>query len=275
MYKDEEKVPLVQRKSITRKNQEPQDSNEQAELESQPRSSINSQSSARTSRMGETVLYEEHLTEADRERKDAHLKWLRLEIILFGLLSLIIIILALCANGFLGQGTTLIATTGCGISLGSWYVFLMTMCFIKFAFCGLRSVMYSKYNEESIVVHLGGNFIIMPCIFFAFFIATQIMNNTWTGSTAYPLIPYSITNPTPADLYLNECQIAGADSLSSFLFTFYQMVSVLSFVGVIYFMVTTFMLFQSVCLLYALINRRITIMTRRDQALENGQDRNI
>ena len=69
----------------------------------------------------------------------------------------------------------MIVETGCNIGLHKWYIFLSSLACIKLLVEVWR-YLYVKVNyQESIVVHLGGNYLVMPVVFTAFFIYTQMM----------------------------------------------------------------------------------------------------
>jgi hypothetical protein len=129
------------------------------------------------------------------------------------------------------------------------------MAFVKFIIACVRHLIYMRYNEESITLHLGGNFILMPILFFCFFVYTQVLINTYTGVA-------DASHPESA--YLNVCQLSSSDTLSQTLYFAFRVITGLCFLGVFYYMVSTCVLFQSICLIKALVSRRISIIMRRD-----------
>lgn len=145
--------------------------------------------------------------------------------------------------------------TGCNIGIGLWYLLLTVMTFVKFLITCVRHLIFMRYNEESITVHLGGNFILMPILFFSFFVYTQVLTNTYTGV---------LDASNPESSYLNVCQLSSSDTLSQTLYYAFRVIGGLCFLGVFYYMVSTCVLFQSICLIKALVARRISIMIRRD-----------
>ena len=163
--------------------------------------------------------------------------------VLWGLLSMTFMLASLCANGaFSVFQNSLVVTTGCLIDLGLWYVFLTAMCFVKLIITFLRHCSYARQNEESVIVHLGGNYMLMPAIFFSFFVYTQILNNIFTGNGSYEALPFYRDTPTPDSAYLNQCELQGADDLSNYLFVTFRLITVFSFLIVFYYMITTCML---------------------------------
>ena len=72
-----------------------------------------------------------------------------------------------------------------------------------------------------------------------------------------------------SSLELNEC--VTADYLSQALYTSFQIIAVLSYGVVFYYIVAVVVIAQSACLIRAIVQRRITIMRRRDrEAQQNG-----
>ena len=72
-----------------------------------------------------------------------------------------------------------------------------------------------------------------------------------------------------AELQLNEC--ATGDYLSQALYTTFQVISVVSYAVVFYYIVAIVVIGQSACLIRAIVQRRISIMRRRDlEAVQNG-----
>jgi len=191
--------------------------------------------------IGGTVTYDQHLTEHALARKQAHLSSLKIKITLLGLAFVTLFMTTLCCQGIVKAfSDSIVVTTGCNIGIGLWYLLLTAITFLKFLITCVRNFLFIRNNEESVVMHLGGNFILMPILFFTFFVYTQVLNNTYTGVADAQDIESA---------YLNVCQLSTSDILSQTLYYAFRVISCLSFLVVFYYLVTTCMLFQSICLI--------------------------
>lgn len=165
-----------------------------------------------------------------------------------------------------GSEYALAIRQGCQIGLDNWYISFTLLCGVKLLIQLLRYLHVRTNAKESVVFHLGGNFVVMPILFTVFFVYTQQM-----FENADPEV-LSIMSPVDASRAVvkpNEC--LEADSLSKVLYGTFQMVSVVSYAIAIYYIVTTTMLFQGYCLIKAIANRRIALMRRRDMQEETGE----
>lgn len=190
--------------------------------------------------MSESRMYNHHLTEHALERKKAHLGELKCKITLWSLLSALFGISSLLCLGYLGTQDTLVAQDGCNISLGLWYTCIFTMCLVKTTVTSLRHYIYRRHSSESVVTHIGGNFILMPLIFFGFFIWTQMLSYQYNSPEHTGLanvVDIGMTNP-----YQNECMAANVDSLSTTMYVGFRIGTFVSFLGIFYYMTTTCML---------------------------------
>lgn len=113
--------------------------------------------------------------------------------------------------------------------------------------------------------HIGGNFILMPILFTAFFVYTQQLFENSDPNVPQVMSPMEASR---AQVPPNECLMA--DPLSKILYGTFQLVSVLTYGIAVYYIITTTMLFQGYCLIKAIANRRIALMRRRDLQEETG-----
>ena len=132
------------------------------------------------STMGESVRYREHVSQYTRERADELLLKIKDRVTFFGMSILVLVPATLLANGIglgisdLNQVPTIVAN-GCNIGLERWYIFLTAMTGIKLLIEIWRYMFVRVHFQESMILHLGGNFILMPIAFTVFFIYTQSM----------------------------------------------------------------------------------------------------
>ena len=61
---------------------------------------------------------------------------------------------------------------GCQIGLDNWYISFTVLCGIKLLIQLLRFLYVKTNSKESVIFHLGGNFIMMPILFTVFFVYT-------------------------------------------------------------------------------------------------------
>lgn len=101
-----------------------------------------------------------------------------------------------------------------------------------------------RKHQESILIQLFGNAIAMPLIFIGFFIYTQSL---YESSTPSPDHIMSYREAQGVELVGNAC--ADADYLSQSLYVTFQMVSVMSYFIVFYYLVKTIVVMQSACLI--------------------------
>lgn len=74
--------------------------------------------SERTSVMGDSVLYEDHLNEIELAERNTVLTRMKLEISIYSLVFISCLAVSLLANGMFMS--PLVATSGCWIGLNSW-----------------------------------------------------------------------------------------------------------------------------------------------------------
>ncbi len=129
------------------------------------------------SQMGESVRYREHVSQYTRERTGELLITIKDRITFFGMSVLVLIPATLLANG-IGLVNNddgeqpLVVENGCNIGLNKWYIFLTAIVGCKLLIEMWRYMFVKMYYQESLLVNLGGNFLLMPIAFIAFFIYT-------------------------------------------------------------------------------------------------------
>lgn len=156
----------------------------------------------------------------------------------------------LIANGLLITDTK-ISQTGCQVGLNKWYYGLTGLILTKLVIQFLRLMHFRRYNLESILIHVGGNFVLMPLLTLGFFAV-----NLWMLR-----IPY-VSEEVIGVHYVNECE--RHDKLSNVIFIAYKTIVLLTYVPVFYYIVTTCMLFQCLCLVRTMVTRRIHQIRRND-----------
>ena len=62
--------------------------------------------------------------------------------------------------------------TGCQIGLDTWYITFTGLCGVKLLIQVLRYMYIRTNQKDSTLVHLFGNFIMMPLLFAVFFVYT-------------------------------------------------------------------------------------------------------
>ena len=72
-----------------------------------------------------------------------------------------------------GLATPTIATNGCSLNLDTWYIVLSSLSGVKLLIEGLRYIFVKRNNQESLLIAIGGNYVLMPILAFAFFFFTQ------------------------------------------------------------------------------------------------------
>jgi hypothetical protein len=117
--------------------------------------------------MGESVMYEEHLDEVALEERNSAINSIRLEISIYAVIFISTIAIALLANGFFIE--TSVALNGCWLDLDKWSFALASLAAIKCIIQCARLLSYKRHNQESIVIHIGGNYILMPILTLLFF----------------------------------------------------------------------------------------------------------
>ena len=167
---------------------------------------------------------------------------------------LVLIPVTLLANGIrffkLGEeeDEPLIVENGCNIGLNNWYVFLTGLACAKLVI-EIWRYMYVKMNfQESLLLHMGGNYLVMPIAFVVFFIYTQTM---WENSNPDPDHIMSYQEATMSELEQNEC--ATGDLLSQSLYSTFQIIAILSYLVIFYYIVAVVVVAQSFCLIKAIV----------------------
>ena len=64
------------------------------------------------------------------------------------------------------------AETGCQIGLNGWYIFFTALVCVKLLIEIFRYICVKVNYQESVTVHFGGNFLLMPIAFAVFFVHT-------------------------------------------------------------------------------------------------------
>ena len=145
-----------------------------------------------TSQMGESMRYREHVSQYTRERAGELLITIKDRVTFFGMSVLVLIPITLLANGVGYSSVTnqqgqsqvpMVAENGCSIGLNSWYIFLTALISVKLLIEIFRYICVKVNYQESIFVHMGGNFLLMPIAFAVFFVYTQTM---WEHSNPDP-----------------------------------------------------------------------------------------
>ena len=155
-----------------------------ADNESQMDQSMASEfeSSQNMSQMSESVRYQEHVSQYTLERTGQLLVDIKDRIIFYAMAMIVLVPITLLANGVGSSFSTfgvssysqpLVAQTGCQIGLDFWYIMLSSLTCVKLFIEVMRYLSVAKYHLESIVFSLGGNFVVMPILFGAFFVYTQ------------------------------------------------------------------------------------------------------
>lgn len=153
----------------------------------------------------------------------------------------------------------LVVTTGCEIGIDAWYIVFTVLCGVKLLVQLLRYLYTRTNNKESVLLNLGGNYIMLPLLFIGFFVYTQrIFENSTPDSERIMTVREAVENHVKP----NACLVA--DPLSKTLFAIFQLMAVFSYFIAIYYIVSTTMLLQSYCLIKAIVSRRITMLRRRD-----------
>lgn len=139
------------------------------------------------SEMGESVRYREHVSQYTRERTGEVLLSIKDRVTFFGMTVLVLIPVTLLANGVglfnAGEENPMIVRNGCNIGLNMWYIFLTGLAGTKLLI-EIWRYLYVKVNfQESMLLHMVGNYIIMPVAFVVFFVYTQTM---WENSNPDP-----------------------------------------------------------------------------------------
>ena len=173
--------------------------------------------------MSESVRYQEHVSQYTLERTGQLLVSIKDRIIFYAMAVIVLIPTTLLANGFgsaftqLGDSSNslpLIAQTGCQIGLDFWYIVFTALAITKLLIELMRYYSVAKYHLESVVFSLGGNFLLMPILFGAFFIYTQSM---YESANPDPDHQMTYMEAYETELELNEC--VSADYLSQALYT--------------------------------------------------------
>lgn len=117
--------------------------------------------------MGESVLYEDHLDEVALEERNAAINMIQLEISFYAICFISTLAVSLLSNGFFIE--TAVALNGCWIGLDKWAFGLAFLTAIKVIIQVARLLSYKRHNQESIILHVGGNFVLMPILWLCFF----------------------------------------------------------------------------------------------------------
>jgi len=118
---------------------------------------------------------------------------------------LVLIPVTLLANGVVHNEEgeqPLVVENGCNIGLDKWYIFLTGLVAFKLLVEMWRYMFVKMYYQESLLVNLGGNFLVMPIAFVVFFIYTQSM---FERSNPDPDHIMSYREAQHATLDQNEC----------------------------------------------------------------------
>lgn len=139
------------------------------------------------------MRYRDHVSQYTRERAGELLINIKDRVTFFGMSVLVLIPVTLLANGvgFANNSTEdeqpthvpMVAENGCNIGLNGWYIFLTGLVIFKLLIEIFRYLCVKVNYQESITVHFGGNFLLMPIAFAVFFVHTQTM---WEHSNPDP-----------------------------------------------------------------------------------------
>lgn len=61
------------------------------------------------------------------------------------------------------------SVNGCWIGLDKWMYALCFLLLVKLAIQFARLLSYKRHNQESIMIHIGGNYVLMPILTLVFF----------------------------------------------------------------------------------------------------------
>ena len=135
------------------------------------------------------MRYREHVSQYTRERTGEVLVQIKDRVTFFGMSVLVLIPVTLLANGigFLkddeSSAQPLVVENGCNIGLNGWYIFLTGLACAKLLIEVWRYLYVAVNYQESLLLHMGGNYLLMPIAFIVFFIYTQTM---WENSNPDP-----------------------------------------------------------------------------------------
>ena len=121
----------------------------------------------------------------------------------------------LMANG-IGMGarnpdavTPMVVSDGCQFGLNIWYIVFTCICVLKLFIEAMRYFYVRKKHQESVLITLFGNMILMPIVFVGFFVYTQSL---YESSTPAPDHIMSYREAQGVELPGNAC--SDADYLS-------------------------------------------------------------
>ena len=127
---DEETAPMV---SATKRNSARNSASSQSDVQSE-RSSI----------LGTSVTYEEHLNAHALDMRNTTLNRLKMLVTLYSIGFIAVSVIAMLANGIFIGST--IATTGCLIGLNWWYIGLSAVFFVGTVVQSARLVHFRWHN---------------------------------------------------------------------------------------------------------------------------------
>ena len=110
----------------------------------------------------------------------------------------------------------LVVTTGCKIGIDAWYIAFTVLCGVKLLVQLLRYLYTRTNNKESVLLNLGGNYIMLPLLFLGFFVYTQrIFENSTPDSERIMSVREAVVNQVKP----NACLVA--DPLSKTFFAIF------------------------------------------------------
>jgi len=131
------------------------------------------------------MLYREHISQYRQDCAHELMATIKDRVTFFGTAVLVLIPVTLFANGIgypVGANTNetdglqghlpMIAENGCNISLNSWYIFLTALVSFKLLIEIFRYIIMKVNYSESVALHFGGNYLLMPIAFVVFFAYT-------------------------------------------------------------------------------------------------------
>jgi hypothetical protein len=130
--------------------------------------------------MDNSVTYQEIIDQNTLQQAQSMLQEIQDQIIFYCVILVVLVPMTLLINGvgldsLLKTGANdyaLAIRQGCQIGLDNWYISFTVLCGIKLLIQLLRFLYVKTNSKESVIFHLGGNFIMMPILFTVFFVYT-------------------------------------------------------------------------------------------------------
>lgn len=167
---------------------------------------------------------------------------------------------SLQANGFKFPYLKQSVNGGCFIGLNEWYLVLLGLMGVHLMMSLARTLHLKYTHRESPALTVFGNGLLIPGLFFAFFIYTHKMDKRLelaSGAMASELI----TMPNFAGLKL-ACPHTRIAPIDLDYFSGFELVSMINYVFLFYYMVYVIVVVQSTCLIKVMAERRIASLRR-------------